>query len=105
MERAMREGLKATKRVDGSFRVPSVSEPGKVHIVTLDEAGHIVDCSDCKGWERYGRSNPCKHAGAVAIGLAYLQGAHIVSTTYMAPSVIESSCRGRSQVLTTEAGA
>ena len=101
LERALRQGLKATKRVDGTYRVPSVSEPGKFHILTLDPAGHIAGCSECLGWERYGRGNPCKHAGAVAIARAFELGAHLVvrSTT------VESSYRGKSHVFRQEVGA
>ena len=100
MERSLREGLKATKRVDGTYRVPSVSEPGKQHIVTLDAAGHIIGCSDCLGWERYGRRSPCKHAGSVAIARAYLLGAHLVVKS----PIVETSSRGKSQLFPQEAG-
>jgi hypothetical protein len=78
IERAMRDGLKPTKRTDGTCRVRSTSRPGIVHTVSLDGSGHIVDCSDCPGWEQGGRQRPCKHAGAVALARAYLMGAHIV---------------------------
>lgn len=78
MERALREGLKATKTVAGTYRVRSISHPGTLHTVTLDTAGRIVDCSDCKGWIHGGRANPCKHAGAVALARAYECGAHLI---------------------------
>lgn len=77
MQRAIDQGLKATKTVDGTYRVRSVSKPGTFHTVILDDAGHILHCSDCKGWERGGRQHPCKHAGAVALARAYLSGASI----------------------------
>lgn len=77
IERAMREGLKATRCVDGTYRVRSVSHPGSQHIVTMNDAGHIDHCSDCLGWENGGRQRPCKHAGAVALAIIYLQGAHV----------------------------
>lgn len=77
MQHAMPGGLKPTRRVDGTYRVCSTSQPGTFHIVTLDDAGQITRCSDCKGWERYGRHNPCKHAAAVAIARAYEMGASI----------------------------
>ena len=70
MARARREGLKATKRTDGTYRVRSVSRPGAFHIVSLDERGRIVHCSDCLGWANGERQRPCKHAGAVAVARA-----------------------------------
>ncbi len=78
MQRAIREDLKPTRRVDGAFRVCSISHPGTVHIVTLDGAGHIADCSDCLGWVHGGRAHPCKHAGATALGIAFLEGHSII---------------------------
>lgn len=77
MHRAINEGLKPTRQVDGSYRVRSTSHPGMFHVVTLDEAGHITHCGDCLGWERGGRQHPCKHAAAVALAVSYLLGAHI----------------------------
>ena len=77
IERAMREGLKATKCVDGTYRVRSVSRPGAHHIVTMDSAGRIDHCTDSLGWENGGRQRPCKHAGAVALAIIYLAGAHV----------------------------
>ncbi len=76
MRRARRESIKPTRQGDGTYRVPSVSTPGAVHIVTLDQAGHIVHC-DCKGWEHGGRSHPCKHAASVALAIMFLAGNHI----------------------------
>lgn len=102
MERALREGLKATLQGDGTFRVRSVSEPGKRHIVTLDEAGRIISCSDCKGWERYGRTNPCKHAGAVALARCALSGQTPVPARQALPFVPSPYRRGQ---LYREAGA
>lgn len=77
IQRAMREGLKATRCVDGTYRVRSVSHPGTHHIVTMDDAGRIDHCTDCLGWENGGRQRPCKHAGAVALAIIYLAGAHV----------------------------
>lgn len=77
MERALRDGLKPTKRADGTYRVRSTSRPDCVHIVTLDQHGHIASCSDCPGWENGGRERPCKHAGSVALARAYELGAHL----------------------------
>lgn len=87
IERALREGLKATKTAGtvGPYRVRSVSHPGTLHTVTLDTAGHIVSCSDCPGWNRYGRRNPCKHAGAVALARAFECGAHLVPASVPGP--------------------
>jgi len=67
IQRAIREGLKATRCIDGTYRVRSVSHPGTHHIVTMDNAGRIDHCTDCLGWENGGRQRPCKHAGAVAL--------------------------------------
>jgi hypothetical protein len=74
MERAIRAGLKATRCVDGTYRVPSVSHPGAIHSVIVNDAGHITYCSDCMGWDHGQRAHPCKHAGAVALALTYLGG-------------------------------
>lgn len=74
MKRAIREGLKATRRVDGTYRVASISAPTTSHTVLVDDAGRIIHCSDCKGWENGGRLRPCKHAGAVAVALTFLGG-------------------------------
>lgn len=46
------QGLKPTKTVDGTYRVRSVSKPGTFHTVVLDDAGRILRCSQCKGWEQ-----------------------------------------------------
>lgn len=77
MERALADKQKAHLHTDGTFTVPSKSCPGAFHTVLVDEAGHITHCT-CRGWERYGRSNPCRHAGAVALARAYMMGAHLV---------------------------
>lgn len=79
MTRAISEGLKATRRVDGTYRVPSVSAPGTVHTVTLDARGQIASC-DCLGWTHGGRQHPCKHAGACAIARAAEQGITLQSS-------------------------
>jgi SWIM zinc finger len=73
MERAMREEVKPTRCVDGTYRVPSVSHPGTFHTVLLDDAGHIIHC-DCLGFAHGGRQRPCKHAGAVALAISFLGG-------------------------------
>lgn len=78
MQRAIDEGLKPTRCVDGTYRVRSVSKPGAYHTVVLDDAGHIIHCTDCKGWEHGGRLHPCKHAAAVALAVSYLMGASII---------------------------
>jgi hypothetical protein len=54
-----------------------------------------------KGWETGGRQRPCKHAGAVAIGRAYLMGAHVVPTREETPA--ESFRPGRHQLCRMEA--
>lgn len=77
MQRALADDQKPTLRTDGTYRVPSKSSPGAFHTVRLDAHGHIIHC-DCKGWERYGRSNPCRHAGAVALARSYMMGAHLL---------------------------
>jgi hypothetical protein len=74
MKRAVRDNRKATLLSDGRFRVASKSHKGTVHYVSLDDHGHIAHCSDCPWWARYGRTNPCGHAGAVAIALSALKG-------------------------------
>jgi SWIM zinc finger len=73
MARATRESVKPTRRVDGTYRVPSVSHPGTFHTVLLDDAGKIIHC-DCLGFEHGGRQRPCKHAGAVALAISFLGG-------------------------------
>lgn len=105
MERAQREGLKATLTVDGTFRVRSVSKPGTFHTVSLDEHGHIAHCSDCKGWENGGRQRPCKHAGAAAIGRAYLTGVELVPAKDEEPMPVASFRPARAQIFRAEAGA
>lgn len=100
MERAMREGLKATRCVDGTYRVPSASRRGTTHTVILDDAGRIIHCTGCKGWEQGGRERPCKHAGSVAIARAFERGDHLITP---APS-IESRFR-RGQMFRTGVGA
>jgi len=77
MQRAHDQRVKPTRRTDGTFRVRSTSRPGTFHIVSVDAAGHIVDCSDCPGWANGGRQRPCKHAGATALAMLFLMGAHI----------------------------
>ncbi len=94
MERAIRENVKPTKRTDGSFRVRSVSRPGVAHIVSVDESGHITECSDCQGWAHGGRQRPCKHAASVALAILSLMGANI-ATTEPAPAPSPSCSRGQ----------
>jgi hypothetical protein len=103
MERAFHEGLKATRRVDGSYTVPSVSRPGTTHRLIVDTAGQISGCSDCKGWDQGGRDNPCKHAGAVALARACECGAHLAIERQAPVPVIESLHRGKSQLFRTGA--
>jgi hypothetical protein len=74
MRRAIRDHRKATLLSNGRFRVASKSHQGAVHYVTLDDQGHISHCSECPWWARYGRTNPCGHAGATAIAIAALKG-------------------------------
>jgi len=105
MQRALRDHLKATRQVDGTYRVPSVSQPGKWHIVSLDKAGHIIDCSDCKGWENGGRERPCKHAGAVALGRAYETGAHLVIARRRVENLPVQTRTTRSQLYRSEGAA
>jgi hypothetical protein len=62
--RAADEGLHTFRLAgQGAYLVKSrKSDPGSMHVVRVDSAGHVLDCSDCKGWE-YRRS--CTHAAAV----------------------------------------
>jgi len=99
MQRAIRQHVKPTRQSDGSFRVPSVSTPGTHHIVRLDQAGHIVHC-DCRGWQQYGRTNPCKHAASVALGILFLAGAHITPSR-SEPAPVASPSRSRGQIFRT----
>jgi hypothetical protein len=62
--------------------------------VLLDDSGHIVHCTQCKGWEKGGRSNPCKHAGAVALARIFLRGASIT----VSEQPTDRPIRGRSQL-------
>jgi len=102
MQRAIREHVKPTRQTDGTFRVPSVSTPGTNHIVTVNEFGHIIDCSDCQGWQHGGRQRPCKHVAAVALAIVFLSGAHIVpSTSEPMPASVPSPTRSRSQIFRT----
>jgi len=100
MQRARREHVKPTKQADGAFRVRSVSRPGTFHIVTVDGSGHIVNCSDCPGWKQGGRRRPCKHAGATALAIAFLAGAHIVPAT-SEPGPVPSPSVSRGQFFRT----
>src|SRR5689334_10885756 len=104
MQRALASGYRPTRRVDGSYRVPSKSCPGTVHIVSVDEAGHITHC-DCKGWEQGGRQRPCWHAGAVALARLFLLGAHITPQRTLEPASVGSLVPTRRQILRIEAGA
>ena len=64
--RAEAEQLQALPLADGSYAVPSTKYAlGSFHIVRL-EAGKIVECTNCPGWENGGRQRPCKHVGCVA---------------------------------------
>jgi hypothetical protein len=104
MRRAIAAGMKATKRGDGTFRVPSQSAPGTTHTVELDQCGRIAQC-DCKGWARFGRKNPCKHAGAVAIALSALSG-NTLEAPKPATSIdlpVQSLRGGRSRLFAPEA--
>lgn len=92
MQRAIREGVKPTRQTDGTFRVRSVSRPGKCHIVSVDGAGHIVECSDCPGWKSGGRQRPCKHAGSVALAIVFLKGANITPARTEPMPVPSPSC-------------
>jgi len=96
MERAIRENVKPTRQTDGSFRVPSVSTPGTFHIVTVDQAGHIIDCSACPGWANGGR-RPCKHAASVALAIMFLAGAHSTPAR-SEPAPVPSPSRSRGQL-------
>jgi hypothetical protein len=104
MRRALAAGMKATKRADGTFTVPSQSNPGTIHTVTLNAAGHITSC-DCKGWARFGRKNACKHAGAVAIALSALAGNTLEApkATVPAEMPVQSLRGGRSRLFAPEA--
>jgi len=96
MQRAIRENVKPTRQTDGTFRVPSVSTPGTNHIVTVNEFGHIIDCSDCQGWQHGGRQRPCKHVASVALAIVFLSGAHITPAGTEPVSVPSpSSSRGQ----------
>lgn len=100
MQRARREGVKPTKRTDGTYRVRSISRPGAFHIVTVDGSGHIVHCSDCPGWANGGRQRPCKYAGATALAIAFIAGAHIVPST-SEPGPVPSPSYRRGQIFRT----
>ncbi len=100
MQRAIRENVKPTKQTDGTYRVRSISRPGVNHIVTVDQAGRIVDCSDCKGWANGGRQRPCKHAGATALAIVYLSGASIIPTR-SDPLPVPSPSRSCGQIFRT----
>lgn len=100
MERAIREHVKPTRQTDGSYRVRSTSRPGVVHIVSVDAAGRIVDCSDCPGWKSGGRQRPCKHAGATALAIMFLAGAHITQSRSEPAPVPSPSC-ARGQIFRT----
>src|SRR3954451_1636114 len=65
MERAASDRLHALRLNTRAYAVRSTHlARGTHHIVSLDEHGKIVSCSDCPGWR--GRQRPCKHAGCVA---------------------------------------
>jgi hypothetical protein len=64
MERAAADKLHALRINDRAYAVRSTSHRGSQHIVELDAAGKIVNCTECPGWR--GRSKPCKHAACVA---------------------------------------
>jgi hypothetical protein len=104
MRRALAEHVKATKRADGTFRVPSVSTADTFHTVTLDAAGHIASC-DCKAFQRWGRKFPCKHAGAVAIALSAMAGNTLEApkATVPAEMPVQSLRGGKSRLFLDEA--
>ncbi len=67
MDRATESKLQAIKLDDAHYIVKSRKyAPGAYHMVSLDAAGRICDCSNCPGWTHGGRQRPCYHAGAVA---------------------------------------
>jgi len=98
MQRAISEHVKPTKQTDGAFRVHSTSRPGVFHIVSVDASGRIVACSDCPGWAQGGRRRPCKHAGSVAMAIAFMAGAHIVPSA-SEPGPVPSPTRSRGQLI------
>jgi hypothetical protein len=103
IRRAIARGLKATLRADGTFRVASVSTPGTFHTVKLNAAGRIIEC-DCKGWTRYGRTNPCQHSGAVAVALVALKGRSLETASVPAVDLGVTDFRpGKSQLFRTVA--
>jgi hypothetical protein len=95
--RAADEGLH-TFRLAGqdAYLVKSrKSDPGGMHVVRVDSAGHVLDCSDCKGWE-YRRS--CTHAAAVSRRLEREARKTVTFVTVEPTPIITSACRGRSQL-------
>ncbi len=100
MQRARREGLKPTRQTDGTYRVRSTSRSGVFHVVRVDGAGHIIDCSDCPGWARGGRQRPCKHAGTTALAIVFLAGAHITPAR-TEPVPVQSPNCSRGQIFRT----
>jgi hypothetical protein len=96
-ERAADEGLH-TFRLAGSqaFLVKSrKTDPGAMHVVTVDETGTVTGCSHCPGWD-YRRS--CVHAAAMTRRLEReRRGNHLPPV-----GALESSCCGRSQLYREE---
>ncbi len=97
MERSQATG-KPTRQPDGNFRVPSLSRPGTYRTVSVTD-GKITGCT-CPGWRS--RSAPCRHAGAVAVAMAFLAGASIVPQRREVEPYPVDSQRSRRQLFRQE---
>jgi hypothetical protein len=96
-ERAAEVGLH-TFRLAGSqaFLVKSrKTDPGSMHVVTVDTHGIVTDCSNCPGWQY---RQICVHAAAVTRRLEReRRSGHLPAVL-----ALESSCRSRSQLYREE---
>jgi hypothetical protein len=96
-ERAADEGLHPF-RLAGSqaFLVRSrKTDPGSMHVVTIDATGIVTDCSHCLGWHY---RQYCVHAATATRRLQSERRGNQL------PSIrtLESGCRGRNQLYREE---
>jgi hypothetical protein len=72
-------------------------DPGAMHVVRVDQAGQVMSCSDCPGWQ-YRQS--CIHAAAVQRRLEReaRRPKPVSPVAPVEPTPITSACRGRSQL-------
>jgi len=94
MQRAADNNLSALRVNDSTYAVRSVSNPGTMHLVTVDERGKVSGC-DCLGAQN-GRI--CMHQGAVARRLCRERAISIRQPVKLP----QPSCKGKSQIFQEE---